>query len=72
VRAHDPPAGAPLAGYRVVCLAVYVPAPAGARRLAALGAEVTRVEPPEGDPLERWSPAWYGRSARRTAPSSTN
>jgi len=50
---------APLAGYRVVCLALYVPVPAAARRLAALGADVTRVEPPAGDALAAWCPAWY-------------
>jgi alpha-methylacyl-CoA racemase len=49
----------PLRGSRVVCVAVYVPAPAAARRLASLGADVTRVEPPQGDPLAAWSPAWY-------------
>lgn len=49
----------PLIGLRVACLAVYVPAPAAARRLAALGAEVTRVEPLAGDPLAQWSPGWY-------------
>jgi len=49
----------PLRGYRVVCIAVYVPAPAAARRLASLGADVTRVEPPQGDPLATWGAAWY-------------
>lgn len=49
----------PLLGMRVACLAVYVPAPAAARRLAALGAQVTRVEPLTGDPLAQWSPGWY-------------
>src|SRR5215212_9507314 len=49
----------PLSGSRIVCVAVYVPAPAAARRLASLGADVTRVEPPQGDPLATWSAAWY-------------
>lgn len=44
---------------RVVSLAVYVPVPYAARRLAALGAHVTAVEPPGGDPLATWCPAYY-------------
>ena len=48
-----------LRGVKVVCIAVYVPGPAAARRLASLGADVTRVEPPQGDPLATWNAAWY-------------
>lgn len=50
---------AALAGMRVVSLAVYVPVPVAAQRLTALGAAVTSVEPPTGDPLALWSPDWY-------------
>jgi alpha-methylacyl-CoA racemase len=50
---------APLAGLRVVCLAIYVPGPMAANRLAQLGAEVTKVEAAAGDPLASWCPAWY-------------
>jgi crotonobetainyl-CoA:carnitine CoA-transferase CaiB-like acyl-CoA transferase len=49
----------PLAGVRVINLAVNVPGPVAARRLQALGAEVIKVEPPAGDPLESYSRAWY-------------
>jgi alpha-methylacyl-CoA racemase len=49
----------PLAGLRAVTLAVNVPGPAAAHRLVELGADVTKVEPPGGDPLSRSSPAWY-------------
>lgn len=35
---------------RIVVLAVNVPGPAAAARLRELGAAVTKVEPPEGDP----------------------
>jgi crotonobetainyl-CoA:carnitine CoA-transferase CaiB-like acyl-CoA transferase len=49
----------PLAGLRVVCAAVYVPAPLAARRLHALGAAVAKIEPPAGDPLAALSPSWY-------------
>jgi alpha-methylacyl-CoA racemase len=44
---------------RVVSLAVYVPVPYAAQRLAALGAHVTAVEPPGGDPMATWCPAYY-------------
>jgi len=49
----------PLRGVRVVTLAVNVPGPVAAARLHALGASVTKVEPPGGDPLEAVSLAWY-------------
>lgn len=49
----------PLQGYHVVNLAVNVPGPAAAARLRALGACVTKVEPPDGDPLEYGAPDWY-------------
>jgi crotonobetainyl-CoA:carnitine CoA-transferase CaiB-like acyl-CoA transferase len=51
--------GGPLQGVRVVSTAVNVPGPAAAARLAGLGAEVVKVEPPGGDPLEAASPRWY-------------
>jgi alpha-methylacyl-CoA racemase len=54
---------APLAGVRVVAVAVNLPAPAAAARLAELGASVTKVEPPEGDPLAAAGPALYERLA---------
>jgi alpha-methylacyl-CoA racemase len=44
---------------RVVSLAVYVPVPYAARRFATIGATVTAVEPPAGDPLATWCPAYY-------------
>ena len=52
----DPP---PLAGLRVVCAAVYVPALVAARRLRDAGAEVAVVVPPGGDPLELVARGWY-------------
>jgi crotonobetainyl-CoA:carnitine CoA-transferase CaiB-like acyl-CoA transferase len=48
-----------LSGIRVVCAAVYLPAPLAAQRLEALGAEVIRVEPPAGDPLALMAPGLY-------------
>jgi alpha-methylacyl-CoA racemase len=44
---------------RVVSLAVYVPVPYAARRFAALGADVTAVEPSSGDPMATWCPGYY-------------
>jgi alpha-methylacyl-CoA racemase len=48
-----------LDGTRAVSLAVNVPGPTAAARLVALGASVTKVEPPTGDPLATAHPAWY-------------
>lgn len=50
---------APLAGVRAVTIAVNVPGPAAAARLVGLGATVTKVEPPGGDPLASLHPRWY-------------
>ena len=49
----------PLDGIRVLNLALNLPGPAAARRLHQLGAEVIKVEPPSGDPMERYQNAWY-------------
>lgn len=46
----------PLAGLRVVELAGDISGPYAGKLLADLGAAVTKVEPPEGDPLRRWGP----------------
>ncbi|MFE5286725.1 CoA transferase [Nocardia sp. NPDC056611] len=49
----------PLAGVEVVSLAVNLPGPLAAARLAELGAQVIKVEPPTGDPLAAAAPQWY-------------
>jgi alpha-methylacyl-CoA racemase len=49
----------PLRGIRVVSLAVNLPGPLTAARYTALGAAVTKVVPPAGDPLSWVSPAWH-------------
>jgi crotonobetainyl-CoA:carnitine CoA-transferase CaiB-like acyl-CoA transferase len=46
-----------------VAVVVNLPGPAAAARLAELGASVTKVEPPEGDPLAAASSALYERLA---------
>ncbi len=49
----------PLAGTEIVTTALNVPGPLAAQRLCLLGAHVTKIEPPEGDPLRSFSPRWY-------------
>jgi crotonobetainyl-CoA:carnitine CoA-transferase CaiB-like acyl-CoA transferase len=49
----------PLKNINIVTLAVNVPGPLAAKRWLNLGATVTKVEPPDGDPLERYCPDWY-------------
>ncbi|MFJ9366786.1 CoA transferase [Nocardia sp. NPDC101769] len=49
----------PLTGIEVVSLAVNLPGPLAAARLAELGASVIKVEPPTGDPLAAAAPQWY-------------
>ncbi len=48
-----------LRGVKVVSLAINTPGPVAAARLARMGAEVIKVEPPAGDPLKTVAPAWY-------------
>lgn len=49
----------PLEGVRVLSLAVNLPGPTAAARLRRLGARVTKVEPPSGDPLDHAAPEYY-------------
>ena len=62
IDADQIPANA-LKGLKVLNLAVNVPGPWAAARLGMFGAEVTKVEPPTGDPLEAWCPSWYAEMA---------
>ncbi|MEU2090017.1 CoA transferase [Nocardia beijingensis] len=48
-----------LHGVRLVSLAVNLPGPIAAARLHAMGATVTKIEPPAGDPLRTVAPRWY-------------
>ena len=50
-----------LDGLRVVSTALNLPGPAACARLRDLGASVTKVEPPAGDPFEAYCPPWYRR-----------
>jgi CoA:oxalate CoA-transferase len=60
-------AGGPLAGVRVVDFSLYLPGPYATRLLADLGAEIVRVEPPNGDPVRQFMPGayeWLNRGKR--------
>jgi crotonobetainyl-CoA:carnitine CoA-transferase CaiB-like acyl-CoA transferase len=46
----------PLAGIRVLEIGHYTTAPAASRQLAALGAEVIKLEPPGGEAVRHWPP----------------
>ena len=50
---------APLAGVRVVTIALNLPGPVAAARLQELGADVVTVLPPSGDPVATLVPALY-------------
>ncbi|WP_448851719.1 CoA transferase [Corynebacterium sp. 335C] len=52
-----------LDGIRVVCAAINVPGPRAAARLRDMGATLTKVEPPSGDPLAFAAPGWYREMA---------
>ena len=41
--------------------ALNLPGPAACARLRDLGAHVTKIEPPAGDPFEAYCPSWYAR-----------
>jgi crotonobetainyl-CoA:carnitine CoA-transferase CaiB-like acyl-CoA transferase len=50
-----------LHGTKIVSLALNAPGPAAAARLTLLGAEVTKIEPPEGDATNKSAPEWYAQ-----------
>jgi crotonobetainyl-CoA:carnitine CoA-transferase CaiB-like acyl-CoA transferase len=53
------PGFAPLAGLRVLSLALNLPGPAALMRCRAMGARCTKLEPPQGDPMRHYNPAAY-------------
>ena len=53
-----------LAGTKVVSLALNAPGPVAAARFTQLGAQVTKVEPPEGDGTSKFAPEWYAELCR--------
>jgi crotonobetainyl-CoA:carnitine CoA-transferase CaiB-like acyl-CoA transferase len=58
---------APLEGVRVLELARILAGPWAGQTLADLGAEVIKVEAPEGDDTRRWGPPFVEREGDRTA-----
>lgn len=48
-----------LSGINVVSLSINTPGPVAASRLARMGASVTKIEPPTGDPLKVFARSWY-------------
>ena len=59
--ARQTPAKGPLAGIRVLEIGHYTTVPIAARTLASLGAEVIKIEPPEGEAVRRWPPMRNGQ-----------
>lgn len=48
-----------LQGIKIVSLALNAPGPVAAARLKQMGADVVKIEPPAGDGLKKFAPAWY-------------
>lgn len=61
------PASAPLAGVKVIELARILAGPWAGQTLADLGADVLKVEAPEGDDTRRWGPPFIDREGDRSA-----
>ena len=69
-RVKPEPSTMPLEGIRVLEIGHYTTAPASARTLAALGADVIKIEPPEGEAARAWPPLDRGQSTFYTVTNS--
>lgn len=61
---NSPSSPSLLQGVKVVSLSINTPGPVAAARLAGMGAAVTKVEPPAGDPLKTAARTWYDSLCR--------
>ena len=55
----------PLAGVRITDLSLVLAGPFATMLLGDLGADVVKVEPPDGDESRGWGPPWWGDPADR-------
>lgn len=59
-----------LEGLRVLEIGHYTTAPIAGRHLAALGADVVKIEPPQGEAARGWAPIYQGQSIFYTVSNS--